>query len=340
MRLRDLVFSDLFIGPTDDWCWYKETSGSKESQAIPAACVAEVGELRRHLQGLGVARKDQRTTWPVSDGERFRVKRKTVADDVTIFIVRRFNLTNLNLKAVGLQSAVNKVLLSDHPLLQSGLVAFVGRTGSGKSTLSWSFLLDRLREFGGAAWTVENPIEVPLQGRHGKGWCYQIEVDEDEMIGDEIRELYRAVPDMLMIGEVRDARTAREAIRAAGSGYLVIVTFHGNDLPSAIGQFVRLATPTDGKEEATAAAVAGVLRVAMYLELHTLPIENDVKARSLVGSESTGTPRQALAAQPLFFLEKDGSPRNAVRAGDYHTLQNEIDRQRRALMNNNLSFQV
>jgi hypothetical protein len=198
-------------------------------------------------------------------------------------------------------------------------------------------LLDRLREYGGTAWTIENPIEMPLQGPHGKGWCYQIEVDEDEQIGGEIRELYRAVPNILMIGEVRDARTAREVIRAAGSGYLVIITFHGNDLPSAISQFVRLAT--DGNVGSTSASVADVLRAAIYLELHTLPIEGSVKRTSLVGEASTGVPPQALSAKPLFFLDREGGPRSMVRSGDYHLLANEIDRQRRALMANNLTFQ-
>jgi Tfp pilus assembly pilus retraction ATPase PilT len=337
MRLIDLTFSDLFIGPSPKWCWYKVTPGSLETVAVPEACAAEIELLRAHLIELGDDKKDLRTTWPARDGERLRVKRKTVDDGVTIFIVRRFNLRELTLTATGLQASVIKLLRADHGQLKSGVVGFFGPPGSGKSTTSAAFLLDRLREYGGTAWTIENPIEMPLQGPHGKGWCYQIEVDEDEQIGGEIRELYRAVPNILMIGEVRDARTAREVIRAAGSGYLVIITFHGNDLPSAISQFVRLAT--DGNVGSTSASVADVLRAAIYLELHTLPIEGSVKRTSLVGEASTGVPPQALSAKPLFFLDREGGPRSMVRSGDYHLLANEIDRQRRALMANNLTFQ-
>jgi Tfp pilus assembly pilus retraction ATPase PilT len=336
MRLKDLTFSDLFIGPSLDWSWYRVTPGSRVSVPIPNECAEEVDLLREHLRVLGSGKKDQRTTWPAHDGERLRVKRKVVDGGVTMFIVRRFTLVDLSLKSTGLQTSVIQVLMSDHPQLRSGVVGFFGPPGAGKSTTSAAFLLDRLREFGGAAWTIENPIELALQGRHGKGWCFQLEVDEDDEIGGEIRELYRAVPNILLIGEVRDARTAREVIRAAGSGYLVIITFHGNDLPSAISQFVRLAT--DGSGGATAASVADVLRVAIYLELHTLPIEGSVRKTSLVGDASTGVPPQALSAKPLFFLGKESAPRLAVRNGDYHQLDNEIDRQRRALMANNLTF--
>lgn len=336
MLLKDLTFSDLFIGPSPDWCWYRETPGSPVSAPVPAQYAEEVQRLRLHLDTLDVGKKDQRTVWPPHGGERLRVKRKVVDNGVTLFILRRFKQIDLTLGKTGLQASVINVLMSDHPRLSSGLFGFFGPPGAGKSTTSAAFMLDRLREFGGAAWTIENPIEQSLQGPHGKGWCYQIEVDEDEQIGDEIRELYRAVPKILLIGEVRDSKTTREVIRAAGSGYLVIFTYHGNDLPSALGQFVRQAT--DGHSGATSAAVADVLRAAIYLELHTLPIEGSVRKSSLVGDQVTGTPPQALTAKPLFFLAKEGGPAAAVRSGDYHLLESEIDRQRRALMANNLTF--
>lgn len=339
MNLSELTFSDLFVGPTNDWSWFKETSGSRVSCPIPAECHVELEQLRARLLQLNTDKKDQRVLWPIVGGESLRVTRKDVADGVTLFILRRFNLNDdLSLDMVKLPTAIANVLRSDHPLLRSGIVGFFGRTGAGKSTTGWAFLLDRLRLYGGAAWMIENPSEIPLQGRHGAGWLYQIEVERDEQIGDEIRELYRAVPNMLFIGEVRDARTAREVVRAAGSGYLLVITFHGNDLASSISQFVRLAT--DGNSEATAARVAEVLRAALYLELHTTPVHAEVLQRSLVSNQSTGEPPQSLSADVLFFLEAESAARNAIRAGEYHLLTSEINRQRRALMANKLTFGI
>ncbi|WP_179214228.1 ATPase, T2SS/T4P/T4SS family, partial [Paraburkholderia caledonica] len=174
------------------------------------------------------------------------------------------------------------------------------RPGSGKTTTAYAFVLDRLRKFGGTAWTVENPIEFAKQGQHGKGWLYQTEVDDDEQIGPEIRELYRLVPNILFVGEVRDARAMKEIVRAAGSGYLVVFTFFGNDLANSIGQASRLASAD--KSTDVNVAFAEVLRAMIYLELQVPPVEAKVRETAWVGDdEPTGHSRQLLVASPLFI---------------------------------------
>lgn len=325
MRLLNLTFSDLFVGPNSDWTWYRVTSNARECLAVPASSIAEVDAFRTHLLSTLGDGPDARTEW---DGESLRVRRQRIDNGVVIFVVRRFNVDDYSMDKLGVQSAVIRELRADHHFLRTGAVGVFGPPGGGKSSTALAFVLDRLREHGGTAWRIGCPIETPMQGKHGKGWLYELDVARDEQIGDEIRGLYRTVPNIVLVEEVRDALTAREVVRAAGSGYLVVFTFHGNDLSSAIGQFVRLAAGDD--LEQTASRVADFLRVALYVELHSVPVGLTVRNTSFVADERGR--KTALSAQPLFFTEKDSGLRSMVRNGEYHKLGNEMSRQRRMLM--------
>ncbi len=340
MRLLDLTFSDLFVGPTLGWSWYRKSAGSRESVSVPEAHEAELRELREYLIGLS-GPKDFRIAWPRGEEKavKLRVKRKAVDDGITLFILRRFTFGHeLSLSNTGLQRVVVSHLLSDHEMLKGGAIGFFGSPGSGKTTTASAFVLDRIRRFGGTAWTIENPIELNLQGKHEKGWVYQSEVSDDDDIGQEIREIYRVVPDILFIGEVRTAEAACEVVRAAGSGYLTVFTFHANSIPSGVGQFARLVA--EGKSTEISASFADVLRAAIHLKLHEPPIDVNTRSSTLVSARETGTgePPLILAAQPLFLIESEGRARSILRSGDYQLLLNEMDQQRRTLMANNPVF--
>jgi hypothetical protein len=324
MRLRELGFSDLFVGPNHDWTWYRATSNSRDCRPIPEVLLSEIAEFRTHLQSR-VDGRDDRVTW---DGVSLRVTCRALDDGVTLYVIRRFNLEEYSMEAVGLQASVVRELLSDHDFLRSGAIGVFGPPGGGKSTTALSFVLDRLREYGGTAWRIGCPIETPMQGKHGKGWLYEVSVKRDEQIGDEIRQLYRTVPNIVLVEEVRDAQTAREVVRAAGSGWLLVFTAHSNDLPGGIGQFVRLAAGDDLQH--TASRFADFLRVALYVELHSVPVGATVKRTSFVGDEEGKM--NALSAQPLFFTEKDAGLRSMLRSSEYHRLVDGISRQRRMLM--------
>lgn len=324
MRLVDLPFSDMFVGPDRGWTWYRVTSNSRDCIDIPDELAGEVDAFREHLRSLGDG-PDGRTVW---DGLPLRVKRKAVDDDVVLYVIRRYTLDEYSLDKIGIQDSVVRALHGDHELLKNGAVAVLGPPGGGKSSTALSFVLDRIRKFGGTAWRIGCPVENPMQGRHGKGWLYEISVKRDEDIGDQIRELYRTVPNIVLVEEVRDAHTAMEVVRAAGSGWLQVFTFHGNDLPGGLSQFVRLAGG-EGLEQ-TAARIADFLRLAVYVELHAVPVGLHVKKLSFVASEEGK--ENVLSAQPLFFTEKDSGLRSMVRNSEYHKLDNEIQRQRRVLM--------
>jgi len=114
-----------------------------------------------------------------------------------------------------------------------GIVLVTGPTGSGKTTTLYS-VLDLLSSPEKNIVTIEDPVEYQLDGIN------QIQVNE--VIGmtfaRALRSILRQDPDVIMVGEIRDAETARVAIQAALTGHLVLSTLHTNNAP---GAFVRLA---------------------------------------------------------------------------------------------------
>ena len=248
-----------------------------------------------------------------------------VAESKIIYVCRRFRLLPGPLASLGMPTAVAEKLMA--PDLREGLVVFFGKAGSGKTTTAGSFVSERLNRFGGVCWTVENPIELPLQGKHGRGWCYQTEAPSDDGIGPAVRNMLRATPNIIMIGEMRDALTVREAITAGNSGHLVAATFHAADLVSGIARLARLAN-----DDKASAALADALRVGIHLSLQNaesgMPLPGS--ALSVPGTKGTGTPPRVLSVEPLWMSgQAEEGLKSIVREGDFHMLKSEVERQRR-----------
>ena len=140
---------------------------------------------------------------------------------------------------------------------QRGLVLVTGATGSGKSTTLAAMLdhINRTRQL--HIVTIEDPIEI-LHPDHG---CIvsQREVGLDtDSFREGLRRVLRQDPDVILIGELRDAETARVALQAAESGHLVFSTLHTLDAAETIGRMVELFPPA--KQAQIVAILAGVLR--------------------------------------------------------------------------------
>ena len=114
-----------------------------------------------------------------------------------------------------------------------GLVLVTGPTGSGK-TLSLYAFVQMLNDASRNVCTVEDPAEIQLAGVN------QVNVREKTGLtfAATLRALLRQDPDIIMIGEIRDAETADVALKAAQTGHLVLSTLHTNDAPSAIGRLL------------------------------------------------------------------------------------------------------
>jgi type IV pilus assembly protein PilB len=110
-----------------------------------------------------------------------------------------------------------------------GAVLVTGPTGAGKSTTLYA-ALQELNDVDKNIVTIEDPVEYQLNG------ISQIGVHRKAGLtfATGLRSVLRADPDVIMVGEVRDAETGRIAIEAALTGHMVLTTLHTNDAPGAI----------------------------------------------------------------------------------------------------------
>ena len=114
-----------------------------------------------------------------------------------------------------------------------GMFLITGPTGSGKTTTLYT-LLQMIRSPELNISTIEDPIEYKLGGITQTAVNTKI----DLTFAAALRTLLRQDPDIIMVGEIRDAETAELAIRAALTGHLVFSTLHTNDAPSAIVRLI------------------------------------------------------------------------------------------------------
>jgi type IV pilus assembly protein PilB len=116
-----------------------------------------------------------------------------------------------------------------------GAVLVTGPTGSGKTTSLYS-ALNVLNAPEKNVITIEDPVEYQLAG------LSQIQVNTRAGLtfAKGLRAIVRADPDVIMVGEIRDAETARIAIESALTGHLVLSTLHTNDAPGAIARLTEM----------------------------------------------------------------------------------------------------
>jgi len=138
-----------------------------------------------------------------------------------------------------------------------GLILVTGATGSGKTT-TLAAIVDRInRTRRSHIVTIEDPIEIV----HEDAECVvsQREVGLDTASFDEaLRRALRQDPDVILIGELRDAETAHTALQAAESGHLVLSTLHTIDAAETCGRIIKFFPPE--KQYVIRSVLAGVLR--------------------------------------------------------------------------------
>ena len=117
--------------------------------------------------------------------------------------------------------------------LPDGLLLVTGPTGSGKTTTLYA-CLNYINKPDKKLITVEDPVEYQMSGINQ----VQVNADVGMTFPAALRAMLRQAPNIIMIGEIRDAETANIAINAALTGHLVFSTLHTNDAPSAIARLV------------------------------------------------------------------------------------------------------
>jgi len=120
----------------------------------------------------------------------------------------------------------------------SGIILVTGPTGSGKTTTLYSTLKRVATEEVNVS-TIEDPIEM-IEASFNQT---QVQPQLDFGFPEGLRALMRQDPDIIMVGEIRDQKTAEMAVQAALTGHLVFSTLHTNDAPSAVTRLMELGVP-------------------------------------------------------------------------------------------------
>jgi twitching motility protein PilT len=144
--------------------------------------------------------------------------------------------------------------LADQP---RGLVLCTGATGSGKSTTLAAVIRHINTNRSCHIVTIEDPIEFLHDDRNSIVNQREIGIDTSSF-SEALRRALRQDPDVILIGEMRDAETAQTAIQAAESGHLVLSTLHTTDAAETIGRIVEF-FPHE-KHQQVRSILSGVLR--------------------------------------------------------------------------------
>jgi type IV pilus assembly protein PilB len=120
---------------------------------------------------------------------------------------------------------------------QHGMILVVGPTGSGKTT-TLSSALTSVRSEKTNIVTIEDPIEYQIPGVN------QTQINEKIKLtfASALRSILRQDPDVILVGEIRDAETAKIAMQASQTGHLVLSTLHTDDAPSVITRLMDIGT--------------------------------------------------------------------------------------------------
>ncbi|MEM9419136.1 MAG: ATPase, T2SS/T4P/T4SS family [Planctomycetota bacterium] len=174
------------------------------------------GRLRHEAEG-GIAVDVRVASLPAKHGER-----------LTLRLLAQ-NSGQITLSSLGMSE--DQLRLFGHAIRQPhGLVLITGPTGSGKSTTLYAAIQQLIAESDLNVITIEDPVEYQING------VTQVEVSQTEKItfAKALRSTLRHDPDVVMVGEIRDAETADIAVKAALTGHLVFSTLHTNDAAGAI----------------------------------------------------------------------------------------------------------
>ena len=163
-----------------------------------------------------------------------------------------------------------------------GIILLTGPTGSGKTTTLYAALRHLVEGGDRHALSIEDPVEISLPGVN------QVRVRHAEGLTGfhkALRSALRHDPDIIMIGEIRDAESADIAVKAALTGHLVLSTLHTNDAPGVITRLVNMDVPPY--------LVASTLRLAVAQRLVRTPCsycarraEPDESTRTRLGLEA------------------------------------------------------
>ena len=199
---------------------------SEDMDDLSKQCLSEE-QYRDYLHKLEVNVAHKVDTW------RYRInlyhQRSTKA-----LVARLIRPNILSVSQLGLPGVLNEIVMNER-----GIILVPGATGSGKSTTLAAMIDYRNQNSTGHIVTIEDPVEFVHE--HKGCIVSQREVGIDTVTFDEaLKSALRQAPKVILIGEIRDAETARFAIHASDTGHLVLATLHTNSANQTLERIMNL----------------------------------------------------------------------------------------------------
>ncbi|MEW5890659.1 MAG: ATPase, T2SS/T4P/T4SS family [Pseudomonadota bacterium] len=295
--LNELTFSDIYLGESASLLG--GVPGMLDPVPAPPECREELAQLRKAC-GEFVQRHGKQEFAIREGGTAYRVSVLRSLTE-TVYVLRRFPSSVPDLSTLGIHPGYVELMMQ--PGL-AGLLVIAGAYGQGKTTTASSVICARVAKYGGVCVTIEDPPEMPLEGRHGEGVIYQTWVEQGGF-GQACRQAARWVPSIIFLGEIRDSETAAEALRASINGRLVVCTTHADSAVLAVDRLFALANGAAGTAEDVASLLANGLVGVLHQRLDGEPKRPRVECLWLGGEESQG-------------------PRNSIRRRQFAQLQNDV----------------
>lgn len=309
-KVADAGFSDLYLGPI--YFWFKGIPGKRNPEPAPTSLHEELKLMYVNCKEEHIKAKRKDIGF-VHDGVNYRSSvMPSLGGDV--FVLRKLPSLVPELSDIKIHKHIMKSLLDPNA---TGLILISGAPSQGKTTTASAIIKSRLIHLGGVAITGEDPPEMPLEGEHGKGICYQTVANDDTGGYAELaRLIVRWNPDIILYGEIREKDVAEEALKASISGRLVVSTVHADDVVSTINRIFTLAKDMDSN------SAASLLAAGLYGVINQKLITNDDGKRAVINE--------------FLFVNEDNklSVRKCISEGRFQMLGSEIQTQKNQLILN------
>jgi general secretion pathway protein E len=235
--------SDVHVQPVPDGLAvrYRVDGDLHEARRLPARLLAPVISRIKVMAKMDIAERrlpqDGRAVVSIGGQEvdlRVSTLPTALGERAVVRLLDKRNAERFHLEALGMpgreQDAFEAICRRPH-----GMVLVTGPTGSGKTTTLYA-ALSALASPDRNVMTLEDPIEYELAGVSQS----QINTKKGVTFATGLRHILRQDPDVIMVGEIRDAETARIAIQSALTGHMVFSTLHTNSAAAAVVRLVDL----------------------------------------------------------------------------------------------------
>ncbi|MFM7045349.1 MAG: GspE/PulE family protein, partial [Ilumatobacteraceae bacterium] len=237
--MRDRT-SDIHVEPLDDKLRirFRIDGHLVEAFSLPLGAHAALISRLKIMSGMNIVEKRRPQDGQFSttiDGKEVDVR---VASVATVFgekIVMRILDKSRSMIGLSELGFPRETYLHYSKMIHSpfGMVICAGPTGAGKTTTLYASLLE-VNEAGKNITTVEDPVEYVFPGIN------QIQTNDQAGLtfATGLKAILRQDPDVILVGEIRDADTARIAVQSALTGHLVLSSLHGTDSVAALHRFL------------------------------------------------------------------------------------------------------